>query len=90
MVCSSSHIFILFSIRPVHESELSSELVEGAERTYPLGGLLSVTWGALSQSSGGMFLRLLLGSEQLSSAGYVQRRATVNQQGEFMSLILTD
>lgn len=66
---------------PPYESELSAVLVKGAERTYPLRGLLSVTRSALSQSSGGMFLRLLLGSEQLSFAWY----GLLNQQAQLMS-----
>lgn len=76
---NSSHVFV-FSLCPC-ELELSSEMVKGAKRTDPLRGLFSVTRSALSQSSGGMFLRLLLGSEQLSSAGY----GLLNQQGELMS-----
>lgn len=59
-------IFLFYCFK----SELSADLVKGAECSYSLCGLLSVTWSTLSQSSGGMFLRLLLGSEQLSSVGY--------------------
>lgn len=70
MVCISSHIYVYSVLNlTLHKSELSADLVQGTERTYPLRGLLSVTRSALSQSSGGMFLRLLLGSEKLSSAG---------------------
>lgn len=63
--CNQNKQLLMFSVLrpPPNESELSSELVKGAERTDTLRGLLSVTRGALSQSSGGMFLRLLLGSE---------------------------
>ena len=67
-----SHIFYsIFYPNLLPSSELSPKLVEGAERPRPLRGLLSVARSALSQSSWGMFLRLLLGPEKLSSAGLV-------------------
>lgn len=52
------------------ESELSADLVEGAECAHSVGGLLSFPRGTLPQSSGGMFLCLLLGRQQLPFAGY--------------------
>lgn len=55
----------LFSL----ESELSAYVVQGAECAHPVGGLLSVARGALSQGPGGVLLRLLLGPPQLSPAG---------------------
>lgn len=70
------HIYLSCSLSTPYESELSAELVQGAGRPYPVRGLLSVTRSALSPSSGGMFLRLLLGSEQLSSTRYVYHTQT--------------
>lgn len=66
-------------------SELPADLVEGAQRTHPLRGLLSVAWSALSQSFGGMFLRLLLGSKQLPPAWYAPQNQIL-----FLSNVFSD
>lgn len=51
--------------------ELLEELVKGSECAYSLCGLLIGSRGPVPPGSGGMFLCLLLGLEELPFAGFV-------------------
>jgi len=51
--------------------ELLEELVKGSECAYSLCGLLIGSRGPIPPGSGGVFLCLLLGLEELPFAGFV-------------------